>query len=289
MNVSYKMSGYRGKGVGADSFAEFAIRFTENLFDSMRTLGAMFVAWGVLSFVMISLLRSYTGERKVLRALKPLFYAVFGALPILSLLYYFINGRFEHKESGESAVRFLGWYVDAGKTVDAAISAALVIYLLAAALFLLLYDRFRGSKSLYVCLAALCSLSVGELLIVTVMGSRCLFITASILSVLIVKLLKDEQLLSPRLSYVVGAVGAVCILSVVIILSDVWKVNNVKMDYIAEQLAEGKTTVEIIKLPHGRWLHNPDYSASNKRVFNRGDPDGMEFLFIDYDEYKSRF
>ena len=71
-------------------------------------------------------------------------------------------------------------------------------------------------------------------------------------------------------------------------MSAVWRVNNVKMAYIREQLAEGKTTIEVIKLPFGRWIHNPDFSASNKQDFNQGNPDEMEFVFIDYDEYKSR-
>ena len=288
MNVSYKMDGYRGKGIGADSISDFAAQFLENLFDSTRTLGAMFVAWGLLSFVMISLLKTYTGDRKILRTLRPVFYVVFSVQPVFSLVYYCINGRFEHAAEGEAAIRFLRWDVDAGKIIDAAISVSLMIYLFAAVLFLLLYNRFRGNKPLYVCLALLCALSVGELLIITVMGSRCLFITASILSVLIVKLLNDENLLTLRLSYGAGAAGIVCILSILIIMSAVWRVNNVKMAYIREQLAEGKTTIEVIKLPFGRWIHNPDFSASNKRAFNQGNPDEMEFVFIDYDEYKSR-
>lgn len=133
------------------------------------------------------------------------------------------------------------------------------------------------------------ALSVGELLIITVMGPRCLFITACILSVFVIRFFKDEKLADRRLAAVAGCGGLAYVLALILIMSDIWRINNVRFDYAQRQLAEKKEVIEIITLPHERWLHVPNQSAGYGFYFNYGEvKDEEDYEYITYEEYLSR-
>ena len=144
----------------------------------------------------------------------------------------------------------------------------------------------KGNRSIYIILFVLGLLSVGELLIITVMGPRCLFLTATIINVFVIRLIAANDLIPNRKAMYLFIAGVVIMVLVTGLYYSVWRVNEVRLEYIAKQMSEGKRTIEIINLPHEKWLHMPNESYAYRYYFNYGDYDEMKFTYIDLDEYR---
>ena len=85
------------------------------------------------------------------------------------------------------------------------------------------------------------------------------------------------------------AAGSAAMAAVLVILISIWKVNEVRFSYAEQQLAEGKQIIEIICLPHVRWLHAPNDSPGYGYYFNYGEPKPQEdYTYITYEEYLAR-
>lgn len=285
MGVAYKMSEYRGSGVGAASLSEFVAQFFDNALVSLDSLAPMFPLWALLSYGLIRLLHSYDGKSRFLKKTKPLFYIVFSLQTFSSFIYLFINGTKLKERIPLTNIRIH----DPISKIRIAVCVWLALYLVCVLIVLLKNEKLRGSKPVYFGIAGTAALSVGELLIITVMGPRCLFITACILSVFVIRFFKDEKLADRRLAAVAGCGGLAYVLALILIMSDIWRINNVRFDYAQRQLAEKKEVIEIIKLPHERWLHVPNQSAGYGFYFNYGEvKDEEDYEYITYEEYLSR-
>ena len=59
--------------------------------------------------------------------------------------------------------------------------------------------------------------------------------------------------------------------------------------YAKRQLAERKDVIEIIRLPHAKWLHVPDESLGYAYYFNYGEvKEYDDYTYITYEEYLKR-
>ena len=63
------------------------------------------------------------------------------------------------------------------------------------------------------------------------------------------------------------------------------KLNDIRTDYVEKQLSEGKTTINLIKIPDEQLLNLPNELYEYKYTFNHGVPEEMAFTPIDYEEY----
>ena len=50
-------------------------------------------------------------------------------------------------------------------------------------------------------------------------------------------------------------------------------------------MSQHKTTIEMIELPNDNWLVDANNTNLNAIVYNYGNPDEMDFVYITYDEY----
>ena len=281
MQVSYKMEDYRGKGIGKETLPETVDLLIHNLSLSLSSLASMFIIWTVVSYAMIRLLRSYSGQRKAISALRPMFCTVFVLQPFVSLIYNFIKEKKPDDTIPFTSVPFGIW----GSRIVYAVFALFLVYLLCVMFVVFENEQLKGSQLLYYSLIGLIAVSVGGLLFLTIMGPRCLFVSACLLSVFVLAFLSHEELLNKTTSVIAGIGGTVGLVVLLVLMHSIWQVDQARQLYAREQLAQGKTTIEIIRLPHIRWLHYQDKSLFYKYYFNNGDPEQMHFVYIDYEDY----
>ncbi len=282
MQVTHKMIEYRGRGLGADSLTEFIAQFIEHLRECFNALVPMFPVWTALSYGLLRITKSYSGASACLRRAKPLFYAVFVLQPLCSVVYFFISER-KFKER----IPLTDLHIpDLTEKIYSVFFIVLFLYLLVAAFALLRNEQLKVSRGFCGGLILLCLASVGELLIITVMGPRCLFLTACILSVLLIHLYDREALLGPGTTVCASVCGVAFSVVLIFFMRSVSRVNNVKMTYAQRQLDEGKTVIELIRLPHREWLTSPDETYANGYFFNNGQvKPADDYVFITYEEY----
>ncbi|MBQ6020154.1 MAG: hypothetical protein IJL26_08250 [Clostridia bacterium] len=285
MQVSYKMDGYRGRSIGADSVSELIRLLTHNGQVCFMSLVPMFPIWAALSYGMFRALRGYTGTNRFLRKSAPFLRAVFLCQPLFSMFYFFIDdknslAKFQH--ATESIPHF-------STAVLLFVFGFFILYLLAVFAVLAADEKLRGCRPVYIGLYILGALSVGEVLIITVMGGRCLFLTGCILSVFVIRFL-DREGFSDRKTGIVSAVcGLAYLLAVIGILHSVWQVDNVRAAYAREQIAAGKKEIEIIILPHDRWLWYSDKNYGFYDYYKPLDPESgsLSFKFVPYETYQN--
>ncbi|MBQ6421442.1 MAG: hypothetical protein IJK02_10250 [Clostridia bacterium] len=286
MHVSYKMTEYRGSGIGAESLNAFVQQAVQNLFICLRSLVAMLPVWVIVSCWLVCTVRACSAKSKKFRRLKPLFYTVFCAQPVLSLVFYFVNETQLRERIPLTDIRI----PDLSVKIGYAICIFFAVYIVLALIVVFLHEEVQKQKHIYVSLLVMAILSMGELLVISVLGSRCLFITACILSFFIVKLFTSSGFLSKKLSYAPGVAGILLLCMYLVIMVQITKVNKVRFSYGEQQISEGKTTIEIIRLPHEKWLFVPnDASGLFGYYFNYGEIKPPEdFTFIDYEDYLER-
>lgn len=284
--VDHVLDDYRGVGVGAETLDGFISQFSGNLIRSLEALSVAFLCWGFLSFALFRLMKKTgpaTGARRVGRiALK----LVLAAYPLISLFYFFANSRSWRKRIPFTNIKL----DDPALVLKYAVCAAFAVYLVCVLTVLLLHRKnFAGSGAAYWLILLIAAMSVGELLIITVMGPRCLFLTACILNVFVLVFLFGEGFADRRFCAVSALLAAAGMVALTVLLHSVWSVNNARVAYAEEQLAEGKEIIEIIRLPHGRWLHVPDQSAGYGYYFNYGEVKPIEdYTYITYEEYPGK-
>ena len=137
--------------------------------------------------------------------------------------------------------------------------------------------------------AVIVAASIVQLLAVSPIGSRCLFLPYAGAVLCVMYLFADAQKNSDTgrrfckngLLLLSGMLYAVLL----VIHVQVWNVHTVRMDYAQAQLAEGKTHIEIVRLPHEAFLYSPNESYVYPILFNHGNEEEMQFSFISYGEY----
>lgn len=282
MHVSYIMRDYRGRGIGADTFAEFVDLFCGHLSISLKTLASMFFAWAFLSYVLIGSIRAVSDKNRTSRRKKTIATIVLAGYPAVSLFYFFVNEKKWKERIPLTSIRI----AEFGTKLSYLVFACFILYLIVVCVVLFGNSRFKNNRLIYAVLLGLAVLSVGELLIITVMGTRCLFLPACILSVFILKLIADEGSFGRCFSAAACVSGSVALVWVLLIMHSIWRVNNVRFAYAERQLAEGKQIVEIVCLPHERWLHVPNASAGYGFYFNYGEEKPEEdYTYITYEDY----
>ena len=283
MGVSYKMHEYRGNGIGAETIADFLQMAGSNLRSCLNAMAGFTSAWILLSFAFIIIIRKYSLNNRTNRIYKKILYPVFSVFPFVSLFYFIINGRHLKERIPFTNIHING----INDIVSNAVFVAFVLYLVFVVFFLFLYrNLLNGDKRIYFVLLLLCAASIAELLIVTRMGGRCLFLTDVLISVFTIYILSKENVISDKLCTICGVSGLLVIGGIVALLVSVWHVNNYRFDYAREQLNEGKKVIEIIKLPHERWLADPNGSYAFGYYFNNGEIKPEEdFSFITLDDY----
>lgn len=132
-------------------------------------------------------------------------------------------------------------------------------------------------------------LSVLQLLVVSPIGPRCMFVTVSILSVgvlYVFSIINDEDSKLVE-KYINGMACLTIVLYAVllIIYMKAFSVHRVRMEYGFEQLKAGNKQIEIIELPYEAMFHCPNESYVYYYTFNHGDKDEMSFAYITYEEY----
>lgn len=282
--VSYKMVGYRRTGMG-ESAAGFISLFGDNLELSLKTLLPMIPLWIAASFGLMVLARAYSGSSKILKKLKPLFITVFILQPVCSVVYFFIS-----EKHVKDRIPFTSIHVpDMDTKIRIFLFAVFCIFLIFAAFFLMRNEKLRGERRGYGVLIFIFAVSVGELLIVYPMGSRCLFLPACILAALVVRLFYCEDLLKTIPAIAAAVCGLVISVTLVVMMHSVSVVHEAKMAYARQQLAEHKEVIEIIRLPHSRWLMVPDETYAHGWYFNYGENKPLEdYTYITYEDYLER-
>ncbi|MBQ4104899.1 MAG: hypothetical protein IJC86_00730 [Clostridia bacterium] len=263
MGVSYKMDSYRG----IHGISEYMCNGVENMVRILNDMSSQVILWLLFSIVFTILIRQKELNIKRNCGFAQVYLLLF---PILSLV-----------QSLNSSV-----------AVHLIIDAVFVGYcvLLVHLVFELANKELR-TKCLI--MLTVTTLSMLQLLVVKPCRARCLFLPYVLLVIVLLSIGKE---LFSKLNYVtvfrttfVGVVACVLICGLLIFIHvNIWKVNNVRVEYANEQIANGLTKVEIINLPYSRWLHYGNESYAYGYTFNQGNKDEMLFTYIDYDEYLHR-
>ncbi|MDO4943790.1 MAG: hypothetical protein Q4E74_01160 [Ruminococcus sp.] len=66
---------------------------------------------------------------------------------------------------------------------------------------------------------------------------------------------------------------------------DIFVENSARIKYAQQQLAEGKTDIELIIISNDKWVWHPNYVYAYPNYFNNGNPNEMKFTFISYEDY----
>ena len=53
-------------------------------------------------------------------------------------------------------------------------------------------------------------------------------------------------------------------------------------------MSQHKTTIEMVELPNDNWLVDANNTNLNAIVYNYGNPDEMNFVYITYSEYMKK-
>lgn len=274
LGVSDKMERYRGSI--ADGKHSFLGQLLSNITVLSRIVCSMYVLWILLSVILM--IKLYQNRESFLSKSK---IALFSGLSLSVFLPCFIELSYFYSENRVS-VYFLiiGIFIFALFIISAAISVWK------------LYEK----KTALVCAAVfiLALMSIVELLVVYPAGGRCLFITYALFSFLFIYLLNHTKIDLKKVRIAMVSSAAVFVVLAVGIhiyhYSAAAKVNEVRLDYIQQQMEAGEKTIEIIELPYESWLHYPNFSdkVAYNRFFNYGDPDEMNFTFISYEAYLAK-
>ncbi len=273
MGVSEKMDGYRGMS----GISERIRVFIENTLISTNSISCMCMISILISLSLIILMWK---KRYMFNKVFFVFsHVVLILQPVVSLL------RFLFKINTDGAD-----ILSIGGAGTLLLYFPIVIYLL-----FKLTDK--NKRVFYLGTLLLTVASVLQLLVVKPIGSRCFFITCSLLGLITISLFSEVM---NALSYkaqkgiislllVIGLGFYVTIFSV---YGEACYVNNVRLKYADEQFAQGKSEIEIIKLPHERWFHYPNKSYAYSYRYDideSGEILGEKtFVYIDYEEYLAK-
>lgn len=259
--VAYKMDEYRNidglMGCVRNALINFAY--------VLKVLSSSFVFWTIVSAIFVLLFKNTEkGQGRKISILAKGYIVIF---PVFSVI----------QNLGVSAKLHL------------VIDAMFVVYLFFAAIFMCKLTDRKTKRTLAI-FSAIIILSVLQLLVVSPIGARCLFITYTLMSVALVFLCKRVfDLCNIRISVKSGIAGTGVLLIIYGVLLtfyiNIWQVNCSRIHYAQEQIEKGSTQVEIIKLPYEYFLHYGNESYAYAFSFNQGNRDEMSFTYIDYEDY----
>ncbi len=273
IGTSRELGGYRGI-LGISEQIHLLI---ENVQISINSLSCMCMVSIVFSLSLIILMRK---KRKLFK--KGFFVCAHIVLilqPIVSSLRFFIA------VDGES--------VD---LLSVSGAFALVLYLPLVA-YLMLKLTIKEKKLFYIGTLLVALVSVLQLLVVKPIGARCFFVTSSLLTLVAISVFGEamsvlSEKTKKRIVTSLLVLGVVFYATIFTVYSRVSYVNNIRLEYGDEQFAQGKSEIEIINLPHKRWLHFPNESYAYSYRYDldeTGEIAGNKtFVYIDYEDYLAK-
>lgn len=169
------------------------------------------------------------------------------------------------------------------------VAVAFVFYLILITVLIIKLKLLKSDKCAML-LVTLSIISALQLLIVKPVGGRCLLVTYSLIVLLMLILQKkifatisDKAI---RKFYYSATACVILIYSVILYnFINISQLNDIRINYINEQIAEGKRTINVINIPYEYWLIAPNETYAYGYTFNQGDKDKMYFKYIDYNEY----
>lgn len=259
--ISEKIEGYRKIDGGI-------VQIIDGVVCLSNMLNSQLLLWEILSIILICLLIKKNKHKNKLILLSCIYMVVY---PFLTIFHLFI----------ENTVAFY--------TLD----IALLLYFICVTVSL--FKVFpKEHYKLLATVIMLTVLSLGQLLIVTPISTRCFFLTYVLISMLIIyinkelfNVISDERLL--KINCIIVSVLCVIIYSILLfIYANVQKVDKERIKYVEEQLATGTTHIEMIDLPYEYFLYYANEPRYCGYVFNQGDKDDMTFSRINYEDYLAK-
>lgn len=257
------------------------VGFSQQLFVENSSTINLLCALGILCAVMY----------KKLEKMPAIIYLIFNSLSgaIMFILPYILG--VSHKMDGYrlplTAERFK---VNIIEVIVNLLSIPLVWILL-----ILIYICRRTHKKLpqgTEILLLLSGASVGQLFFAIPTGNRCLFITYTLMSLIILNSAKEfiylcfsKKALIKVLLIITLALSIVVYTFLAVIHWDIFVENSARIKYAQQQLAEGKTDIELIIISNDKWVWHPNYVYAYPNYFNNGNPNEMKFTFISYEDY----
>lgn len=264
LDVADKMNEYRG---GLNSIKDYAINGVRNALTMINVLSSQIVIFEVIAILLIAMLV----KKNLIK----------GKVHIILLSVYLVANPI-----------FIYFRISSGMLFRAIYAALFILYLIVISVSLIKLEAIKEKKVIIV-LAAIAVLSLGQLLIVTPIGPRCMFITYALMVsiVLILQKYVFEKLESNTVNKLKGIVisfSVVVYTCILITFISISKLNDIRIDYVQKQLSQGKTTIELIRIPNEQWVHLPNELYAYKYTFNQGDSKEMNFTLIDYEEYLAK-
>lgn len=264
LGVAEKMDEYRG---GLNSFTDYLMNAVRNALTMIYVLSIQLVLFEVIAVLLIAML----AKKKLLKnKLHTIFLSMYlVAMPV-----------------------FTYFRISSGMLWSVIYAASFAMYLIVISV-LLVKTGFIKAKKVSVVLAVIAVLSLGQLLIVTPIGARCMFITYALMVAIVLLLQKytfnmlDTDTVNKLVSLIAGF-SVIVYTFVLITFINISKLNEIRIDYVEKQLSEGKTTINLIKIPDELWVHLPNELYAYKYTFNQGDSKEMTFTLIDYEEYLAK-
>lgn len=257
LGVAHKLDSYRSV---ENSLSGLLRRAVTNALDILTTLSASWGLWVAVSLILLLLAQS---QKKSIHWILKI--ALFGFIPFA----VFQNFTIQHR-------------------VQYGINAVFVLYLLCVTVVLFRTVPKEKHKLLLLILGLILA-SMGQLLVIHPIGPRCLFITFTLLSILALYILPDTKEDNKQMNLWIRrglSILAIGVYTVILALHiQTWIIHNARMDYAKEQVAEGKTQVEIILLPYTKMFHCPNDSYVYHLRFHQGPDDVVTIRYITYEEY----
>lgn len=227
MHTNTGMDAYRTINGGFEGYLNNTLK---NLWLIADNFSIQFVLWALISvaFIMNAVHKNLHKNK-----LYYLAYFYFGFYPILALVgSIFPNSIFT-------------FWVDIAFAIYLALSLFMII---------VLYDKERAIG--YIAVSALAIASILQLLVVTPIATRCLFLPYIIFSLIMLYMYKEvfDKATVKSKKVICGACAFVSVImySIFMLVSvNSWYLDNVRADYIKEQVSQGVNEFEVVKFPFG--------------------------------------
>lgn len=259
LKVADKMDDYRK----INGLSEYISNAVNNTYDLLCILSTQTILFAVISaFLLIMIIKKEAYKNKI----KPVLIGGYLLLyPLISIIGY------------------------KNQLTKLCVAVAFVLYLILITVLVIKLKLFKSDKC-SILLIALAIISVLQLLVVKPVAGRCLFVTYSLIVLFTLifykKVFDTISKKTIHIIYCSAIAGLILIYSVMLYnFINISQLNDIRINYINEQIAEGKRTVNVINLPYEYWLHAPNESYAYGHSFNQGDKDQMYFKYIDYTDY----
>lgn len=246
MNITYKSSIFSNL-----ISAETVKTVLRNLVIFENSIGSNVFLFSALSFVMIIVTSKAVSENKKTEAARKTIRALLFVYPFFSAFSLFL--RFQPVTSS--------LFLTALNVINLMM---LLLYAVAvvAGIALFVFDRKEKGNLIFWCIMAVAS--AGILVIVNPIATRCFYLTDILLSIVVIKLAnlyKEEiknQIALLNGEKILLRAGKLALAAVFIVLavvySDVRFVDNIREEYVAQEIEKGADTVIAPDLPHETFL-----------------------------------